>query len=174
MVPFSDSCSQRFQGLLLEHARIVLHVARIYAPHAVDRRDLIQEIHAQLWRAFPSYDSSRSFSTWMYRVALNVGISWLRQESGRRALFENSDETSLELLAADTTDSLGAAQLRELQAMIAGLDPLNRALILLYLDDRPYGEIADILGLSETNVATKISRIKQRLREQAQAAERIS
>jgi RNA polymerase sigma-70 factor (ECF subfamily) len=85
---------------------------------------------AQLWRAYRRFDERTAFSTWMYRIAVNVAILFHRSEI---RLIENLDE-------------------------------LNRALMLLYLDDKPYAEIAAILGISETNVATKISRIKQRLK----------
>ena len=156
---------QRFEALLQQHRRIVFHVARMYAGHGDERHDLAQEICTQLWRAFAGYDAQRSFSTWMYRVALNVGISHLRRESGRARHVEPLDDEladSVEAAVAEEPDE----RLHELQALISQLDPLNRALVMLYLDERPYAEIADVLGLSESNVATKINRIKQRLREQ--------
>ncbi|GLQ87957.1 RNA polymerase sigma factor [Dyella flagellata] len=152
---------QAFEKLLQEHQRIVFKVASVYASHPEDRNDLRQEICVQLWRSFASFDARRaSFSTWMYRVALNVAISYKRRLR---------PEESLEPEQLDTLE--GAAGIAEpderlaaLHRFIAQLDPLNRALILLYLEDRDYGEMAQILGISETNVATKISRIKQKLR----------
>ncbi len=164
---------QHFEALLGEHRRIVFKVASIYARSAADRDDLAQEICTQLWRSFARYDESRGrFSTWMYRIALNVAISQLRSES----LAEDRHVEPLQIRHLETIggDDVGAAmdeRLTALYELIGGLDALNRALILLYLEDRSYAEIADILGISETNVATKIGRIKQKLRGQATAAQ---
>ena len=149
---------RQFEQLLQTHRGIVYKVAGCYSRNAADRADLVQEICLQLWRAFPRYDSQRKFSTWMYRVALNVAISQARrpQQPDVGQLDEN--------LGADDTDRERLQQLEVMYAFIAQLEPLNRALILLYLDDRSYTEIAEILGISTTNVATKISRIKDTLR----------
>ncbi len=156
---------QRFEALLREHRRIVFHVARMYAGHSDERHDLAQEICSQLWRAFPRYDETRRFSTWMYRIALNTGITHLRQATTRAAHFEPLSDDLL-AVTPDCPTGPDAERLAELDARIAQLGPLERALILLYLDDRAYAEIAEILGISETNVATRISRIKQRFRMQ--------
>lgn len=156
---------QRFEALLHEHRKIVFKVAGLYAGTAEDRHDLAQEIAAQLWRAFPSYDATRRFSTWMYRIALNVGISFLRREglvAGRTLPFDEviaGDEP-----ASPSPDEDVAERIAQLQALIADLDPFSRALILLHLDERSYAEIAEVLGISETNVATKLSRIREQLR----------
>ncbi len=155
---------QQFEALLHDHRKIVFKVAGVYARSADDRHDLAQEIAIQLWRAFPSYDASRRFSTWMYRVALNVGISFLRKEQRHTAPLAPIDAfPGLVATPADSRDDEDE-RLRMLQAVIDTLEPLNRALILLLLEDRSYAEIADIVGISESNVATRISRIKQQLR----------
>lgn len=159
-----------FETLLREHQRIVFKVVSVYARHPEDRRDLTQEICVQLWRSFPSFDGKRArFSTWMYRVALNVAISQMRRPPRQDERFETLDQQQL-----DAAGTVGIAEPDErveaLHRFIAQLDPLNRALILLYLEDRSYGDIAEILGISETNVATKISRIKQKLRQQMTGA----
>ena len=156
-----------FEALLHEHRRIVFKVAGLYSRSAADRDDLVQEISVQLWRSFGSYDEARAkFSTWLYRIALNVAIS-----QARRARWADADR--FEPLQPQHLETVGGepaaepdARLQALYALIGRLDPLNRALILLYLEDRSYAEIADVLGISETNVATKLSRIKQTLRGQ--------
>ena len=158
-----------FESRLREHRGLIAKVASIYAASREDRHDLEQEISVQLWRAFGSYDEQRAkFSTWLYRIALNVAISQARR---RR------DDGRLEPLQPHHLESIAGAEhdepderLQVLYGFIGQLDALNRALILLYLDDRGYGEIAQILGISETNVATKINRIKQKLRGQMTAA----
>jgi RNA polymerase sigma-70 factor (ECF subfamily) len=158
--------SPPFEALLHEHRGIILKVAAVYARDLEDRRDLAQEIRVQLWRSFGRYDASRAkLSTWMYRIALNVAISYRRRDGALLAgRVEPLDAHHLDTLA----DSSGAAEederLTALYAFIGELDALNRALILLYLEDRSYAEIAEVLGISETNVATKIGRIKQKLR----------
>ncbi len=155
---------RRFEALLQAHRKIVFKVAGLYGRSPEDRRDLQQEIGIQLWRAFAAYDDSRRFSTWMYRIALNVGISHLRRESLRDRHFEPLDPGFAETLAADAADTADEERLQQLYAVIGRLEALDRALILLVLDERSHAEIAEVLGITETNVATKIGRIKQRLR----------
>lgn len=152
-----------FRELLERHRGIVFKVASSYANNAADREDLAQEIAAQVWRAFPRYDGEHEFSTWMYRIALNVAISHLRERSRYERHHEALDLASHDVASTDAAPDADAA-VRELQRCIARLDPLNRALLILYLDERSQREIAEILGISETNVATKIGRLKQRLR----------
>lgn len=157
---------QQFEQLLQAHRGIVHKVAGCYSRTPADRADVVQEICLQLWRAFPRYDRQRKFSTWMYRVALNVAISHARRtywsDPGR---LEPLNEIHLETPGTDDTDREQLDQLEMMYGFIAELEPLNRALILLYLDDHSYTEMADILGISESNVATKISRIKSTLRD---------
>lgn len=157
----------RFETLLERHRGIVFKVAGTYCRNAADRDDLAQDIAAQLWRAFPDYDEARPFSTWAYRIALNVAISFRRRDA-RRGSAEPLDET-LHEVADPNTPEHGDDAVRVLQRFMAELDPLHRALLLLYLDEKSQREIADILGISETNVSTKINRLKQRLRERTAA-----
>ena len=157
-----------FEALIEAHGRIIFHVARVYARDMEDRNDIAQEIRTQLWRAFPAYSPDRRFSTWMYRIALNVAISHLRSESRRSEHFQTIDEmldVEIESVAAHVDDQPDE-RLLVLRQLIGELDPLNRGLVLLYLEERSYAEIAEILGITESNVATKINRIKQRLRRQ--------
>ena len=166
---------RRFESLLREHRGIVFKVVSIYARTAEDRRDLAQEISVQLWRSFGRYDAAQAkFSTWMYRVALNVAISQARRERWSDAdRFEPLEPHHLETVGGGEPIAEPIAEpderLQALYAFIGELDPLNRALILLYLEDRNYSEMAEVLGISKTNVATKISRIKQKLRDQMTA-----
>ncbi len=168
-----DSPQTRFAALLEQHRGIVFKVAVTYCRHRDDRQDLAQEIAAQLWRAFPGYDPARPFSTWMYRIALNVAISHVRS-SGSRAPPVSLDEEFFEehrshpdLAVDDSTAQHDIdQQLRALYAVIDRQSPMDRALLLLWLEDRSQREIADVIGISESNVATKLNRLKQRIREQ--------
>ena len=154
-----------FSALLQRHRGIVFKVANTYARLAEDRADLAQEIAAQLWHAYPNYDPARSFSTWMYRVALNVAISHVRDHSMRRRHHAVPlDEDMHEVMDAGVVDHEREQHIRLLQHFIQRQAPLDRALLLLYLEDRPQREIAEILGIGESNVSTKIGRLKQRIR----------
>ena len=154
---------QQFETLLQSHQAIVFKVANTYCWHPDDRADVVQEIAAQLWRAWPRYDPARTFTTWMYRIALNVAISYVREAVRHREISVPLDETVHDTVGAP---SIGAMQdrLQGLQTFIERQTPLDRALLLLYLEDKSQREIADILGITQTNVSTKISRLKQKIR----------
>ncbi len=159
-----NASRDRFQTLLAKHEKIVFKVAAMYCRNTEDRRDLAQEICVQAWRSFGRYDTARSFSTWMYRIALNVAISYARQAGQRERHSVALDETALDVADDNVTLHEPDESVRALHAFIDQLDALNRALMLLYLEDRSYREIAEVLGITETNVATKINRLKQRIR----------
>jgi RNA polymerase sigma-70 factor (ECF subfamily) len=151
-----------FTALLEQHRRLVYKVANSYARGASDVDDLAQEIATQAWRSFRSFDAARSFSTWLYRVALNVAISWLRAEGQRRRRSVPYEAALHE--PAVSEDFGGDDGGRILRGFIDAQGPLDRAVLLLYLDERPLAEISDILGLTTTNLTTKINRLKERLR----------
>ena len=163
-LPFSDDIAQvrsKFESLLEQHAGIVLKIAYTYCRSKDDRDDLAQEICVALWQSFGRYDPGRPFSTWMYRVALNVAISQVRRVQSRDRSSVAIDH-AVEIAAPQPAEP--DPRLAALNQFIQQLEPLHRALLLLYLDDRSYAEIAEVLGITETNVATKISRLKQLIR----------
>ena len=152
-----------FPALLEAHRGIVLKVAASYARSPEDRADLAQDIAMHLWQAWPAFDASRTFPTWMYRVALNVAISWQRREHHRRhdAL---DDEANERIAGALDVDADAREQLALVQRAMARLTPMDRALLLLHLEGCSHRESADVLGTSEGNVATRLHRIKTQLR----------
>jgi RNA polymerase sigma-70 factor (ECF subfamily) len=156
------SQQDRFLLLLEAHKRILFKVAGSYGKTPADREDLAQEMVLQLWRSFHRYQERFRFSTWMYRIALNVAISFCRRETRRSRHVIAADDSIL--LEAAGASSAGGNELRLLHEFLQQLDELDRALMILYLDGNPHDVIAEILGISETNVGTKVSRIKQRLR----------
>ena len=162
----ADMMRDEFDTLLESHRAIVFKVAGTYCRHPDDRDDLEQEIAAQLWRAWPGYDNSRPFATWMYRIALNIAIGYVRNETLRRQHAVTLDEEVHDVADESGVDHEVEQRLRLLQDFISRQAPLERALLLLYLDERSQREIAEILGLSETNVSTKIGRLKQRIRQE--------
>lgn len=159
---------ERFAELLTTHQGLLRKLAWGFSACAADRADLMQDMAAQLWAVFPSWDESRPFSTWAWRVALNVALSGRRRRQGRPDASAAVDvDAALELQAlqgGDDPEQL--AHLADLERVVNALDPLNRALLLLYLDDLAYREIGEILGLSEANVGVRLNRLKQRLRAQ--------
>ena len=152
-----------FLSRMENHRGIIHKIANSYCRNPTERPDLVQEIVLQLWRSYERFDDSHQFSTWMYRVALNVAISVHRSETRRGNTTIHAEDSALELAAAahavESNDDV-----RLLYERIHGLSALDRALVLLYLEGRRHSTIAEILGISESNVATKIGRIKQDLR----------
>lgn len=165
-MPIALDDEERFVRHLEKHSGIIRKVAIGYANGAADRRDLEQEIALQLWKSYPRYSPERPFSTWMYRVALNVGISFLRRNTHPARQTVPLDELPGELADETARAELQDERIPLLRQVIASLAPLDRALVLLYLDDHSYRDIASILGLTETNVATKLSRLKNRVRQE--------
>ncbi len=163
-IPASGAAQAHFADLLQQHRGIVLKVARSYCRDPEDRRDLIQDISIQAWRAFPAFDPGKArFSTWLYRIALNVAISQQRSlglRARHRGPLGDADEPVTTLAPEDD------ASLRDLHALITQLPALDRALMLLYLDDCSHREIGEVLGLSAGNVATRLHRLRQQIRRQ--------
>jgi RNA polymerase sigma factor (sigma-70 family) len=153
---------QKFLSLIEEHKKILYKVCYSYCRQAEDRNDLAQEIVIQLWRSFAKYNAQFKFSTWMYRVALNVAISFYRREKTRTRHILPFNDDLLNVID-DSGSAESSEDLELLHRFIQQLDELNKALVLLYLDGNSYKTISDVLGITETNVATKINRIKKKL-----------
>ena len=158
--PITDA---QFSALIEEHKGIIYKIGNSYCRHAEDRKDVIQEIVVQLWKSHDRYDGRSKLSTWIYRIALNVAISAYRREKKRSERVSPLEEIIVE--PATETEQLDP-KIATLHHIIDQLDELNRALMILYLDDNSYRDIAGILGLTETNVATKINRLKLKIKEQ--------
>lgn len=148
--------------LIQRHAGLVHKIAQAYCRDATDREEVVQEVFVQLWRSRQRYDGRARESTWVYRIALNVAISFHRRERRHRERREPVDVHALPLAAAPELEPGEDVQL--LLRCIDGLGALERALVLLYLDGNDHASIADVLGISVSNVGTKLGRIKNRLR----------
>jgi RNA polymerase sigma factor (sigma-70 family) len=160
-----------FLAELRQHKAILYKVANAYCNRREDRGDLIQDITMELWRAWPRFDRSQVFAGWMQRIAINVAISFFRGESRRIRDTLPIEDFGMDLAAADRVLDAEGDDLRALHQLIARLDDVSRALILLYLEGYSQEETAEMLGLSATNVATRIHRIKQKLQRDYGAAE---
>ena len=158
----SDQQEQLFLAVLEQHKGIIYKIAKSFKKDQEDKNDLVQEIIFQLWRAFPGFDERGKLSTWMYRVALNVAISSYRKEKNKNRLIVPWPKNLMDFGAAEEADE---ANLGLLQQFINELKELDRALMLLYLEEKSGKEMAEILGLSEGNIRTKINRIKEQLKQ---------
>ena len=153
---------ETFLRLLEEHKGIIIKICNAYCQARDDKEDLSQEIVYNLWKAFANYIPDHKFSTWLYRVALNVAISYYRKE--KRSLQYTPYDENLIVFSEEGTNAVLEGNLLLLQQFIFELKEIDKSIMLLYLDDKNYRDIADITGISETNVATKISRIKTNLK----------
>ena len=149
---------QFFLSLVEQHKQIIYKVCFMYASDDETVNDLFQEVTLNLWKSFPRFRGDSKATTWVYRIAVNTCISWLRV-SGKRIKTVPLTFSMTELLS----DEQEKENLRELYAMIKRLGKLERALILLWLEERSYEEIAEILDISVSNVGVRINRIKAKL-----------
>lgn len=152
---------KEFLQNIAEHQRIIHKVCNMYADGAHEREDLFQEILLNAWKGWKNYRGDSKFSTWLYRVALNTSITYFRKES-RKPAMTGLPETSELTASADDNDS---EQLAALHHAISELSKIDRALVLLYLEEYDHGQIADIMGITANNVAVRLNRIKTKLKE---------
>ncbi len=134
----------------------------MYADDADDRQDLFQEVVLQLWRAFPSFRGEAKITTWLYRVALNVAISDLRKKKSRPA----PDRLNEQLLnfKDDTVQAFQDENVQLLYKAIEHLSQVEKALVMLYLEEKSYDEIAEIMGITANNARVKMHRLQEKLR----------
>ena len=156
----SSKLGQQFLELLENNKKLVFKIANVYGKNDEEIKDLVQEITLQLWKSFPDYNPDFAVSTWMYRIALNVSISFYRKEKSRKKLHQNFEkEAHIFYWEEQTFDE----KFKQLYHFIGQLKAFEKALIVLYLEGKKNSEIADIMGISATNVSTILNRIKTKL-----------
>ncbi len=153
---------QFFEGMIEQHKGILFKVARAYCPNEEDRQDLIQEMMIQIWQSVHRYNKQYKISTWLFRISLNVAISFYRKSSKRAKQYTALNEQTPETMPDDIPDN--ERQLKLLEQFISELKEIDKALMILYLEDKSHTEIAEILGISVSNVGTKTGRIKDQLK----------
>lgn len=158
---------QTFLQLMQDNRGIIIKICNSYCTDKNDRDDLAQEIVFNLWKAFADYIPNYKFSTWMYRISLNVAISFYRKEM-RSIQFSAYSEDLIIFNDEGENKIEEEGKLALLQQFIHELKEIDKSIMLLYLDKKSYAEIAEIVGITETNVATKISRIKLNLKSKIQ------
>jgi RNA polymerase sigma factor (sigma-70 family) len=155
---------ETFISVIKDNQNLIYKICHSYCSNPENRKDLQQEILMQLWNSFSKFDGRVKISTWIYRIALNTAISFYRNDCKHNDKKVSLDASVISFSSLEH-DSETDENVVMLYQFIERLDEMDKALILLYLDDNKYKDIADILGISETNVATKISRIKKNLKE---------
>lgn len=142
--------------MIRQNERIIFKITSFYANEEQSINDLYQEVVINLWKAYPNFRGDCKQSTWIYRIALNTCVTFFRR---------NKNKLSYVDITMDLPDiSDDGDDIKILYRLINRLGKIEKALVLLYLDENPYKEIAEITGLSATNVATKLGRIKEKLR----------
>ena len=155
---------ERFISLLEKNLGIILKISKAYTNTAQDREDLVNDIAYEMWKALPNFRGKSKVSTWIYRIALNTAMNYQKKSRRKRDFLQDAivyypDETP------HKNDSNPQVEL--LYDWIAELDEFSKAIILLYLDGYRHNEIAELTGISKTNVGTRISRIKEQLKTKA-------
>ncbi len=160
---------QAFNQMINNHRGTIFKVCNLYCTETENRKDLFQEIVLQLWKAYPSFKKESKLNTWIYRVALNTAISNLRKESRK----PGSDVLREEALQLPEIPQLSWEVDRSslLHLAINQLTAVEKALVMLYLDDNNYEEISQVLGISHSNVGVRLNRVKQKLSKLIQTTE---
>ncbi len=157
------SKKEAFISAIKENEALIYKVAAIYTNDSEDRNDLVQEIIYQLWKSFDSFDQRSALSTWMYRVAMNVSIYHLKISRRKVSTIPISEEF-VELHNSD--EDITEERWKLLREHLSKLNLLEKGIVMLYLEGRSYEEMGQILGISTSNVGTKLSRIKEKLKKQ--------
>jgi RNA polymerase sigma-70 factor (ECF subfamily) len=153
-----------FIGLLQANKKIIHKVCNLYMQDAAGREDLFQEIVLNAWQGFKNFKQEAKFSTWLYRVALNTAVTFYRKEKRKPA---TTSLPATDIFLADEQPDNEAA-FNAMYKAIAGLNNIDKAIVMLYLDDYSYQEIAATIGITANNVAVKMNRIKTKLKETVQ------
>lgn len=148
---------------------IVHKVCGMYCDDEEDRKDLFQEILVQLWKSYPSFRGDSKFSTWMYRVGLNVAIQYFRKEKKKKE--DSASPSSFDDMPVIEANEVPEEEIRLLHKAIGKLNDVEKAIVMLYLEEVPDTEIADIMGISQNYVRVKMTRIKAKLKKIANPME---
>mgnify|MGYP001026632424 CR=1 FL=1 len=152
---------KEFIELINNHRSLIFKVCNLYCSYPESRKDLFQEVVLQLWKSFPGFRKASASGTWIYQVALNTAISNFRKELKKP---EKQPLTPLEFEIPDVHDSSEKAEDQSaLNQAIAKLTEIEKAVIMLYLDEKTYDEISEIIGISSSNVGVRLNRIKNKL-----------
>ena len=154
---------QQFEERIREHELLIHKVCNIYAFTKSDRDDLFQEIVLQLWKAFPRYRGESKLGTWIYRVAINTAITGLRT---KKDFIRSYEHYAIPVDVADDNINLQEEErINQMYKAIEQLNDIEKAIVMLYLEDKSYDEMEEILGVNQGNLRTKMNRLKEKLRQ---------
>ena len=159
---------QEFLSVIKEYERVIYKVCYLYTSRNATLNDLYQDVVLNLWRAYPKFRGECKISTWIYRIALNTCISFIRKEKNVPEIVTLTPYESEWMTEEQDSFQL---MLKELYYLIGQLGQLDKSIILLYLEEKSYEGISEITGLTVTNVATKLNRIKEKLRKMKKSNE---
>lgn len=157
-----ETTEKEFLSILEQYISILVKIVNVYVHNSQDRKDLMSDIVFELWKSYPEFRGDAKISTWLYRVALNIALKTKRKRDNNKLLFIEELITFDNTAFSDNSDNKSMINL--LYRCIEDLNPINKAIILLYLDDKTNEEIAEITGFSRTNVSTRLSRIREQLK----------
>ena len=155
---------ETFEEILNKHKGIIFRIVNYYCKDADDKKDLEQEILIQIWLSYKKYNQEFAWSTFIYRIALNVSIGFYNKQKRQKDKFSNVN-LFIETNVQDDIPLVVDEDLQLLNEFICQLNDINKALMILYLQEKSYAEMALILGVSATNIGTKINRLKNQLKE---------
>lgn len=158
-----QSADQTFIQLLNQHQKIIHKVCNLYLNWQEDKEDLFQEITLQAWKAYGQFRGDAKFSTWLYRVALNTAITFFRKDKKNDFIASVADVPDY---VHSTERDLIEEKTKAMYKAISALSKIDKAIVMLYLEDYSYAEISDIIGITANNIAVKMNRIKVKLREE--------
>ena len=161
--PNMSLLEKEFLEKIEKHKGVIFKISKMYMDHFDDQKDLFQEITFQVWKAYPSFKGKSQFSTWLYRVALNTAIVFLKSEKKRS--FIKNDEVDKFKIAADDYDDDQEMKLAKMYKAIQQLNEIDKALIFYYLQDYSGKEIAENMGITEVNARVKLNRAKEKLKQ---------
>ena len=151
----------QFIDLINKHQGLIHKICFMYEHDADNRHDLFQEIVLQLWKSFPTFRGEAKITTWMYRIALNTAISGYRK---RVKHVKTEDLNEMHFNISDSGDDGNEENFQRLQSAIRQLSEIERAMIMMALDEVPYEEIAETIGITQNNVRVRMNRIREKLK----------
>lgn len=157
-----SSQRQEFLGMISSHQHLIRKVAAIYYRNQEDQEDAFQEILLSLWKAYPTFEGRSKISTWIYRVALNTVLGGFRKASNK--VYHNQSDVGISEFLLEPNDKDYSEEINVLYKAIEQLSGIEKAIIMLYMEEKNYEDIADIMGMTKTNVGVKINRIKKKLK----------
>ncbi len=154
---------KQFESAIRENELLIYKVCRVYAYTDEDREDLYQDIVIQLWKSYHRFKGQSKLSTWIYRVALNTAITSLRKQ--KKVITANAPAVVAANIADDNFNATEEEKLQQLYTAIEQLGKVEKAIVMLYMEDKSYEEMEDILGMTQVNIRVKMNRLKEKLRQ---------